>query len=156
MNFLTSWLLSVVGTAFLVAIADGLMPEKRIQEVGRLIGGMLILLTLLSPLLKIHMNDLSFSMDDYLGKVDQKIADYHENQTENFSMGIKESTESYIKTVAQKMDLDITADVEIKMTENGVPTLYKIRMNSPYHAELAKRIEDDLGLSPEYQEWDTE
>ncbi len=155
MSFLTRWLLSVVGTAFLIAIADGLMLEKRVKEVGGLIGGMLLLLTLLSPLLQVHMGDLELSMDQYLEEIDQKIVFYQENQNEDFALRIKEDTESYIETVAQKMGLEITTDIEIKVAENGVPTPCRVRISGPYHAGLAKQIESDLGLPPEQQEWNT-
>ena len=44
MSFLTKWLLSVIATAFLVSVCEALIPDKKVREVGRWIGGLLMLL----------------------------------------------------------------------------------------------------------------
>ena len=58
MNFLTSWLLSVIGTALLVALAEALIPDTKVREAGRLVGGLILLVALLGPL--IHLRGAGF------------------------------------------------------------------------------------------------
>ena len=68
MSFLTKWLLSVIATAFLVSVCEALIPDKKVREVGRWIGGLLMLLALLSPLLQLRSEHWTLSVDRYFSR----------------------------------------------------------------------------------------
>ena len=53
MNTLTTWLLSIISTAFAVSLLAGLMPDPKVREVGKLVGGILILFALCEPLTRL-------------------------------------------------------------------------------------------------------
>lgn len=57
MDLIRQWLLSVTGAAILAALADGVMPEGGIRQVGRLACGLMLLAAVLRPLAGLDMTD---------------------------------------------------------------------------------------------------
>lgn len=155
MTFLTKWLLSIIGTAFLIAIAEALMPDQRVREVGRLVGGLLLLLALLNPLLQLRLGEWDLSVGDYFSQVEEKENTYRQQQTDSFEILIKEECETYIVTAAEELGLTVSAQIETAFDENGTVQLTSVRLNIPYHAALSARIEEDLGLGAAQQNWVT-
>ena len=155
MTFLTKWLLSIIGTTFLIAIAEALMPDQKVREVGRLVGGLLLLLALLNPLLQFRLGEWDLSVDDYFSQVEEKENTYRQQQTDSFEALIKEECETYIVTAAEELGLTVSAQIETAFDENGTVQLTSVRLNIPYHAALSARIEEDLGLGAAQQNWVT-
>ena len=155
MSFLTSWLLSVIGTAFLVSVAEALMPDEKVRQVGHLVGGLLMMLVLLTPLLQLRPGDWSVSVEDYFSQVEDREALYRQNQEETLSALIKGQTETYIEAAAQDLGLSARARVSIAQTEAGVPWPEGVTLNIPYHAALSDLIEKDLGIAQGDQQWST-
>ena len=155
MSFLTKWLLSIIGTAFLIAIAEALMPDQKVREVGRLVGGLLLLLALLNPLLQFRLGEWDLSVDDYFSQVEEKENTYRQQQTDSFEALIKEECETYIVTAAEELGLTVSAQIETAFDENGTVQLTSVRLNIPYHAALSARIEEDLGRGAAQQNWVT-
>lgn len=155
MTFLTKWLLSIIGTAFLIAIAEALMPDQRVREVGRLVGGLLLLLALLNPLLQLRLGEWDLSVGDYFSQVEEKENTYRQQQTDSFEILIKEECEAYIVTAAEELGLTVSAQIETAFDDNGTVQITSVRLNIPYHTALSARIEEDLGLGPAQQNWAT-
>ena len=131
MTFLTKWLLSIIGTAFLIAIAEALMPDQKVREVGRLVGGLLLLLALLNPLLQFRLGEWDLSVDDYFSQVEEKENTYRQQQTDSFEILIKEECETYIVTAAEELGLTVSAQIETAFDENGTVQLTSVRLNIP-------------------------
>lgn len=155
MSFLTKWLLSVIAVAFLVSIAETLMPDKRVREVGRLVGGLLLLLALLQPLLELGLPDAELSFDAYFAEITEKEQTYQKQQTQSLAEFIKERSEAYIENEAGTLGLSVQAVVEMKLGEDGYPYPAAIQLDIPYHAALAKKITGELGIAEERQTWST-
>ena len=150
MNFLTSWLLSVVATAFLVAIAEALMPDKKVRQVGHLVGGLLMLLVLLQPLMDLRLGDWRFSAASYFAAVEEKENTYRAAQEEAAAQSIKEQCEAYIAAAAQNWGLSVHPSVELAQ-EDSVPS--GVTLDVSYHEELSAYIEQELGIAPNRQIW---
>jgi len=50
MELVRGWLLGITGAAILAAVADGLMPEGGVRQVGKLVCGLVLLFAVLAPL----------------------------------------------------------------------------------------------------------
>ena len=156
MSFLTSWLLSVIGTAFLVSLCEALMPEEKVREAGRLVGGLLLLLALLSPLTQISAAGWNWDVAFYFEQVEEKKADYRMVQEETMEKGINERCAAYIEAAAQEMGLTAHAEVLVTPGEDGTFQIVSVQLDIPYHAALSQRITAELGVAPEQQKWKEE
>ena len=150
MNFLTSWLLSVIGTALLVALAEALIPDTKVREAGRLVGGLLLLVALLGPLIHLRGAELDFSVSEHLAETAQKEEEYRSAQNDAFSSLIK-----YIEAAAQEMGLEAHARVALQESEEGVPQPSEVWLDVPYNASLSAQITQELGIAEQYQSWGT-
>lgn len=155
MNFLTSWLLSVIGTALLVALAEALIPDTKVRETGRLVGGLLLLVALLGPLIHLRGAELDFSVSEHLAETAQKEEEYRSAQNDAFSSLIKERCEAYIEAAAQEMGLEAHARVALQESEEGVPQPSEVWLDVPYNASLSAQITQELGIAEQYQSWGT-
>ena len=155
MNFLTSWLLSVIGTALLVALAEALIPDTKVREAGRLVGGLLLLVALLGPLIHLRGAELDFSVSEHLAETAQKEEEYRNAQNDTFSLLIKERCEAYIEAAAQEMGLEVHTRVALQESEEGIPQPSVVWLDIPYHASLSAQITQELGIAEQYQSWGT-
>jgi stage III sporulation protein AF len=166
MSYLTSWLLSVIGTAFLVSLAEALTPQSRVREVAHLVGGILLLLALLSPLANARgaTGDWSWSAADYSEQVAALKAAYQKEQVETLSKGIKAQSEAYIEAAAQELGLRVHAEVTLAEGEDealrqsvgAVELPDTVTLDIPFDAGLSALIEENLGILPENQYWAAE
>ncbi len=156
MSFLTSWLLSVIAVAFFVSIAETLMADKRVREVGHMVGGLLLLLALLQPLLEMRLPDSgTWSFDDYFAQVSQREETYRKNRDETLWALIKEQSETYIEDKAKELGLSVCAEVTLQSGDEGVPQVASVTLDIPYSAELSQVIAQELGTAEDRQIWRT-
>ena len=153
MSFLTKWLLSIIGTAFLVAISEALMPDQKVREVGRLVGGLLLLLALVSPLLQIRLSGWEISADAYFSLIEEKESAYRKQQTDSWETIIKEECSAYIVSAAAELGRTVSPQIQTTLDEEGTVQIEEVRLDIPYDAALCVRIEEDLGIAPEKQIW---
>ena len=146
MNFLTSWLLSVIGTALLVALAEALIPDTKVREAGRLVGGLLLLVALLGPLIHLRGAELDFSVSEHLAETAQKEEEYRNAQNDTFSL---------LEAAAQEMGLEVHTRVALQESEEGIPQPSEVWLDIPYHASLSAQITQELGIAEQYQSWGT-
>lgn len=153
MNMLTGWLLSVISTAFMISLLKGLMPESNVREVGKLVGGLILLFALCEPMTHLEIEPLILQTDAYRSTVEQRTEEYREAYALELCAGIKEESETYIIATAQKMNLLVTPTVHVRFTEAGTPYLDGVELDIPYHKELSDQISLELGIDRARQSW---
>ena len=57
MTLLRTWIVSVTACAMVIAAAEALMPDGAVKRVGKLTGGLILVLGLLQPLVKLDYDD---------------------------------------------------------------------------------------------------
>lgn len=57
MTLLRTWIVSVTACAMVIAAAEALMPDGAVKRVGKLTGGLILVLGLLQPLVKLDYAD---------------------------------------------------------------------------------------------------
>lgn len=59
------WLLGVTAAAMLLALAESLMPKGAVRQIGKLTGGMVLMLAILQPILKLDYPALAGALSRY-------------------------------------------------------------------------------------------
>ena len=58
MELIRTWILSVTVSAIVIAVAEALMPPGAVKKVGKLTGGLILVLGILQPLVTMDYEDL--------------------------------------------------------------------------------------------------
>lgn len=64
--WLSDWLRNIIAVILLAALVELLLPNKSMQRYARLVVGLFILLTILSPILKLFQSDIGSRLDSGL------------------------------------------------------------------------------------------
>ena len=153
MEALRQYVISVVAAAMLCGIVVRLFPNGSGKQVGKLICGLFLAYTVLSPISRVDFSKLpDFSlrcMDDA-----EDAAAMGENLARD-SMAdiIKEETEAYILDKAEAYQAQITADVSL--TPDGLPesVTYTGAPSDEIRQLLENMVTEDLGIPKENQRW---
>lgn len=155
MDGIRSYFLAIVAACMLSVLACALLKNTRIQRITRFIAGILVLLTVFAPLLRLNLNGLAeqiAEIGDHADFSTQKVsADY---QTMLRAL-VKENTERYIESKAEALGGIIQAEVTVSGGESPVPESVCLTGSmTPEQAQaLEAYIRDSLGIASERQEW---
>ncbi|MBE7028102.1 MAG: hypothetical protein E7407_03600 [Ruminococcaceae bacterium] len=142
MNFLKEYAHNIVVISVLSTIFEIIIPEGKNKKVTVLAVGLVVMLTVMSPLEKItkFKHDItfpSFSINESFPSYEKNIvADVFE---ENLSNSISEKT-------AQNLNKSISCTVKTSRNEEGEITEIKSVFISPYDEETAYFIEKEFSL----------
>ena len=153
MQALQSWILRVVGTAFLVFLLQGLMPEGSVKKIGGMAGGVLLLLVLLTPFSTVRLEQWDLSFSDYAGQVQQQTRAYRQEQNQQWQTLIQENTAAYIKDKAEQLGLSCRVTVKTELGEDEVPYPAGVVIEGEKNQELSEYMEQQLGIPEEAQVW---
>ncbi len=151
-----AYLLSITAAAVVCTILRHIAGEKGTTEkIIRIITGVFMAVTLVSPLLNFNLKDI----ERYFSDFQAMSADAAETGTQmaNAEMTdiIKLQTEAYILDKARQLGLEI--DVEVKLSESNPPVPCHVVLTgtvSPYQKRyISQHISDKLGISQENQQW---
>ena len=155
MELIREWLLGVTGVAFLLALAEGLMPEGTAQKVGKLVGGLLLFLAMFRPLAGFDYEGLVSQIEDCDWDV---TTSYETLKMENQKLTgaiIAEELGAYIEEKAAALGADCVAEVTCRKDENDlqVPDSVRLTGNFPRETqtELGAFIREELDIPVERQ-----
>lgn len=151
-----TYLLSVSAAAILLSLVQTVLPENAIRRVAAFAGGMLLILTVLSPVVQIQADELTAA----IGRIrpDTEAVEEQAKRTVRESMGllIKQKSETYILDKARQSGIQIEAEV-IVSDDGEYPIPEKVILTgsvSPAQMQaLSNIISNDLGIPPRRQEW---
>ena len=156
MEDIREYLLSVNGAALLCSIITALTPQKGSQAgIVKLICGLFLCFTVLSPILEIRISDLPDLASDLLAEGEAAALDGEEESARALRRIITEETEAYIMDKAQQYGASVTPKVTLSDTDPPVPNGCTLSGSvSPYvRQQLKKILEADLGIPEENQTW---
>lgn len=156
MEGLKGYLLSITVAAIICSIIKSVLPGKsKYSGILKLLTGLFLTVTVLSPLVKFEFGEISgyidhLSMD---GKAAAQAGEWMAR--EEAAQLIKKQLETYILDKANSLKLDMK--VEIVLNEAGDLRPSQVRLKgavSPYAKEVLSRyIANDLGIPEEQQKW---
>lgn len=149
MEQLRTWLLGIVFAAFATGLANELAPKGREKALIRMVGGVLMLLTLLRPLGAIEWSEISIPT----GGFSQQAEIYRVQQENALSSIIAERLETYIWDKATELGIACTVRVEMSSGESGIPVTQSVEISAAYDPVLSAWLEEVVGIPAEQQIW---
>lgn len=150
MEFLRTWLLGITGAAILSALAEALMPEGGVKQVGKLACGLLMLSAVLAPLGGVDVTAFYIPLE-----YDQEQQVLREESEERMKTIIEERLNAYSMDKAKELGVAARIRVECRREEDG--TILPCRVVLEPEAEqdcriLKNQLSADLGIPEELVE----
>ncbi|MGM9578797.1 MAG: stage III sporulation protein AF [Evtepia sp.] len=154
MELIRTWILTVTVSALVIAGAEALMPQGSVKRVGKLTGGLILVLGILQPLVTLDYDQL-YDLVNTLpaGSIRQETLD--QAAQEPMKGIIEEELAAYIVDKGARLGLTCTARVTCETGEDGVPLPKSVTvagaMTPDQREQLSQIITQDLGLAREDQ-----
>lgn len=161
MTIIREWLLGVLAASLLAALAEHLTPEGVVRKIGKLTGGLVVLIAILQPVLKLDAPTLSLTLSQYrddLGNYEAQV------DTENFYLMkdiIEQRTGAYIQDKAAQLGIECTAQVTCRAeSTQDYPYPASVTvvgdLTGDQREKLSLLIESELAIPPEEQQFEKE
>lgn len=89
-GLIRQWLTAVVLVTMLLSVAQTLVPEGTVRKITSFIGGLLLLLVMLQPLLRTDLGSLRIHAEDYAAAIEERQAELESAENEALAQGIAE------------------------------------------------------------------
>jgi stage III sporulation protein AF len=156
---LCGYLLTIVATAMILAIVQSIITIPKLKRVVLLAGGAVLLLTVLSPLVKLDLKEFTFSADSLFPETASEMNGMQEKNTQNVDTVIKQETEAYILDKADTLGAVIAVEVTVEENEEGIRCPYSATVTGMVSGAqkdtLSRYMSDELGIPAERQVWKT-
>ena len=152
MTFLRSWLLSVTACAVLVSIVQQLTDGGTMKKIVRFVGGMVLMLAMLRPLLSLTFDLPELDGGHYREAVEALKETLNAEQDSALSDSIAAQTQAYIEDKASSLGLSVRAEVQTALRD-GVPFPDSVTLYGENSAALSAYIVQELGIAEENQLW---
>ena len=153
MEAVRAWLTSLGRGSRRRAGAPRLTPAGTRRRAASVTGGLILLFALLRPVLGADLERLEVDLSDYQTAVEERQEELAAAQTEAMASIIAEQTEAYIWDKAGELGLEVSARVETRAGEDGVPVPWSAELTGPRTEALASYLETELGIPAERQVW---
>ena len=153
MNGLTQYILTVVAAAMLVGILQSLAGQGSMGAITKLLGGVFLALTMLSPVLKLEIPDPAEWFSDMVFDGEAMAAQGTALVADAKADIITAQVEAYI---LDKAGADLVVSVELDA--EGVPCGVTLTgdVSPQTKTRLSRMLAVDLGLGEEVQQWNSE
>ena len=160
-QLIRNWLMGIVCAAMAAALADGLMPAGAIRKIGRLTGGLVLLLAMVQPVLQIDSVQLDLSVEAYQNEWGGGTVDLERTNDDLMKTIIAERAGAYIQDKAVDLGFKCRAEVQVTQTEAAdypVPASVIVYgdLSRAQRCELTREIEDNLAIPAECQSYQAE
>ena len=158
MDAIGEYLLDVIGAALICTVITALAGKSAtLSAMIKLLTGVFLTLTLVSPLMRIRIPETDAVFDDFTLQAETITASAENSSRAQLSKIIKSKTEAYILDKAKQMGAEIT--VQVTLDQSNLPQPAAILVSgriSPYaKKQLSSIIEEDLGICTEAQTWNS-
>ena len=156
MDQIRQYLISVTVAAIICSILAAFTEKKSTHNsLIRLLCGLFLSVTIISPWMDFTVNDITGYLDDIKLDASGVVTNGMEEANASRDAIIKGQTEAYILDKASAMQLDITVEVSLSDSDPPIPNAVLLTgAASPYAKQSLKRIiTNDLGIPEENQRW---
>lgn len=155
MEGIRNYFLAIVAACMLSVLACALLKNSKNQKITRFIAGILILLTVSAPLLRLNLSGLAdriAELGDRGGFSTQQVSRDYQTMLRAL---VKENTEKYIEAKAETLGGMVQAEVTVGNGETPMPEAVILTGSmTPSQAQaLEDYINNSLGIPPGRQEW---
>ena len=156
MDSIRIYILSLLAAAMICSIVNTWLAEKGTHgTIIKLLSGLFLTITFLSPLVEFKVSDISEGLSDYSVQAQTAAAVGQESYANNFADIIKKRTEAYILDKASGWNLDLQIEVTLSESDPPIPdSVLLIGDVSPYaKRQLSYWMENELAIVKEKQTW---
>jgi len=160
MELIRNWILGVTCAAMLVAVAESLMPAGTVKKIGKLTGGVVLLLAVIQPLMGLDFERLSLALTE--SRETERVLSAEEASAVSADLMksiIADKTGAYILDKANSMGITCTADVECRVGEGNMPYPVSVTvtgtLTEKQREELTREIEANLAIPAEKQRYES-
>jgi len=152
---LQEYILSVICIAVICGVLQFLVPKGTSTVLTKIISGLVVTITVLSPLVNEQMFDWDYQFDRIVLESTDAVAEGESTAMDLLKQRIKEETETYIITKASDLGVKMTANIELSSEYPNVPIAATMNGKiSPYaRKQLSACIAADLGIPEDKQIW---
>lgn len=147
-----NWLLGVTAAALAVSLAQALTPEGTIKKIGRLVGGLVLLLAAVRPLMNWEgatLDGLSLAPDPAMVKEAAQSGD------EIMKTLIAQKAGAYIVDKGQSLGFTCVAEVGVAVDSSGWAVPWEATVSGDWTAQqkkaLSQAVETELGIPAQRQ-----
>ena len=153
--WLKEWLTGMIAAAVVLSLAYIVIPRGTVNTVAQFVGGLILLLAIVRPLMQIKPDDLKVEYRGCRQEVERQITHYQEEHEAQMAAIIEEKTAAYISKKANEMGIScrITVGTEVR---GGVPIPSRISLRTTRNEPLSRWIEEEIGIPREAQTWEVE
>ena len=156
MGAIREYLLGVVGAALICTVITALAGKSgTLSAMIKILTGVFMTLTLVSPLMRIQIPETDAVFDDFTLQAEMITENAKNSSKSQLSEIIKSKSEAYILDKGEQMGAEITVQVTLDQSDLPQPAAVLISGRiSPYaKKKLSSIIEEDLGICTEAQTW---
>lgn len=149
MELVRSWLLGVTGVAIFAAMAEGLMPEGPVKRVGKLTGGLVLMVAALTPILSLDLTEF-LPYEQWSSELEIATESLDEGRKNQWEVLIVEELETYIVDKAAERDILCTVTVTCRPEgEIYLPDTITITgdLTEEEQTKLCKLVGEDFSIS---------
>lgn len=153
MRELGQYVVSLTAAALVSGMVLTLIREGPVRTLARLVCGVFLTITAISPLTRMEFSDLTAVEEDYLAEGRSAAALGENLALDSRSQLIKEGLEAYILDKATALDAEISAEVRLDGEGNPVSVIISGEVSSHIRRRLETVLTEELGISKENQQW---
>lgn len=159
-ELIKNWLLGVTCAAMVVSLAEGLTPPGTVRKIGRLTGGLVLLLAILQPILRVDSGTMAQSLAEYRAAMSNYSVELEETDLELMKGIIAEQSGAYILDKAMGLGITCTVEVRTEPGEGAYPVPWSVTVRGNLSPEqqtaLTRQIEADFAIPAERQSYQSE
>ena len=156
MEAVRQYLLSVTAAAIVCSIINRVIGKTgTYAAIVKLITGLFLVFTVISPFAKLQITDLPAYMDSLTVDADLVVMDGQQAARDAVTEIIKAEAEAYILDKASLYEAELVVDIEMGAGEMPVPESIRIQGSiSPYgRMQLQQLLTEEFGIPKEQQIW---
>ena len=155
MDTLAQYIYRVCGAAVICAVIRHLTKISKHAGICKMLSGIFLLLTLLSPIADLRLGDLSQMLPDVSYEVERAVEQGKASYQNELARCISERVETYI--LDKGAQLGVSLSVQVELSEDPMPVPARVRLEgnvSPYaKSRLQQILANELGIGKEDQIW---
>lgn len=155
MDGIRTYLISVIAVCMLTVPAMLFVKKELPGRVVKLVGGVMILMVTVQPLIRLDGIDFTKLLDELDETYSLDMEQISETTQTRLSAYVKQAAEQVIEEKATELGAILQAEVTVSEDEYPIPQRVKLvgSLTSSQLNEISQYIQTALGIPPEQQEW---
>lgn len=155
-----TWIIGIIAAAMLAAVTGCVTPKGTIGKIGKMVGGLVLMLSMLRPVAGIDLEQFSQNLTEYRAESGAYGEALEETNERLWKTIIEEKSAAYSEERADAMGINCQVTILCQTGEDGVPypneALVIGDLSSAQREQMQRMLESDLAIAPEKVYWKTE